>query len=238
MLGASGGVGLAAVELGKLMGARVIACASSDDKLAFASEHGADEAINYAEGGPEGRLAARHRRQRPDVIYDPVGGSYAEPALRSIAWEGRFLVVGFAAGRYPKAAAQPGAAEKLRRARRVLGRLAEREPDAHRANIAELMRWCAEGKLSAHVHAAYPLAQTRRGAEGHRRAQGDGQGDAEAVGSGDVTQRKHALFRRDAVKRKLANLVGRDAGGRHEIRRQQQRTTQLAAQQFRCARSN
>src|SRR4029078_13118564 len=102
VLGASGGIGLSAVELGKQMGARVIACASSDEKVAFARQHGADEGVNYATEdlrdalkrlGGEGGLA---------VIYDPVGGAYAEAALRSIAWCGRFLVVGFAAGDIPK----------------------------------------------------------------------------------------------------------------------------------------
>ncbi len=102
VLGASGGVGIAAVELGKLMGARVIACASSDDKLAFAREHGADETINYAAEDLKDQLRRVTGGNGPDVIYDPVGGAYSELALRAIAWEGRFLVVGFAAGDIPK----------------------------------------------------------------------------------------------------------------------------------------
>ena len=102
VLGASGGVGLAAVELGKIMGARVIACASTDDKLAFARAHGAHEVVNYEkEDLREGlkRLGGTHGI---DVVFDPVGGPYSEPAVRSLAWEGRHLVVGFAAGDIPK----------------------------------------------------------------------------------------------------------------------------------------
>ena len=88
VLGAAGGVGLAAVEIGKAMGARVIACASSDEKCAFARQHGADETINYATSRSEGRTEGADRRARADAIYDPVGGDYAESALRAIAWRG------------------------------------------------------------------------------------------------------------------------------------------------------
>src|SRR3954447_25092837 len=102
VLGAAGGVGLAAVELGKIMGARVIACASSDDKLAFTRKHGADDGINYASEDIKEGLRRVTGGKGADVIYDPVGGKYTEPALRSIAWQGRFLVVGFAAGDIPK----------------------------------------------------------------------------------------------------------------------------------------
>ena len=102
MLGASGGVGLAAVELGKLMGARVIACASTDDKLAFARAHGADEVVNYAKDDLRDALKRLGGEHGIDVIFDPVGGPYSEAALRAIAWEGRHLVVGFAAGDIPK----------------------------------------------------------------------------------------------------------------------------------------
>ncbi len=102
VLGASGGVGLAAVELGKIMGARVIACASSDEKLVFAREHGADLGINYASDDLKEALRRVTDGRGADVIYDPVGGAYSEPSLRSIAWQGRFLVVGFAAGDIPK----------------------------------------------------------------------------------------------------------------------------------------
>src|ERR1700726_3550808 len=98
VLGASGGTGLAAIELGKMMGARVIACASSDEKLAFARAHGADETVNYASEDLRDALRRLGGEHGIDVVYDPVGGPYAEPAVRSLAWLGRYLVVGFAAG--------------------------------------------------------------------------------------------------------------------------------------------
>src|SRR6185436_2806424 len=102
VLGAAGGVGLAAIEIGKALGARVIACASSDDKLAVCRAHGADDTINYAAEDLRERIKALTGGRGADVIYDPVGGPYTEPALRSIAWRGRLLVVGFAAGEIPK----------------------------------------------------------------------------------------------------------------------------------------
>ena len=102
MLGASGGTGLAAIEIGKIMGARVIACASSDEKLAFARDHGADETVNYASEDLRAALKKLGGEHGIDVVYDPVGGAYAEPAVRALAWEGRYLVVGFAAGEIPK----------------------------------------------------------------------------------------------------------------------------------------
>ena len=102
VLGAAGGVGLAAVELGKLMGARVIACASTDEKLAFARAHGADETVNYTTEDLRDALKRLGGEHGIDVIFDPIGGRYSEAALRAIAWQGRHLVVGFAAGEIPK----------------------------------------------------------------------------------------------------------------------------------------
>ena len=102
VLGAAGGVGLAAIEIGKALGARVIACASSDEKLAVCREHGADATINYATEDLRERIKALTGGSGVDVVYDPVGGPYTEPAFRSIAWRGRLLVVGFAAGEIPK----------------------------------------------------------------------------------------------------------------------------------------
>lgn len=159
VLGASGGVGLAAVELGKIMGARVIACASSDDKLAFAKQHGADETVNYAAGDLRDALKRMGGEHGIDVIYDPVGGSYAEAALRAIAWGGRFLVVGFAAGDIPKLPLNLVLLKSCDVRGVFWGSWTEREPAAHRANMTEIVRWCAEGKLSGHVHATYPLHQ-------------------------------------------------------------------------------
>jgi len=160
VLGASGGAGLAAVELGKLMGARVIACASSADKLAFAREHGADETINYAHDDLKDGLRRLTAGNGVDVIYDPVGGSFAEQALRSLAWQGRFLVVGFATGDIPKLPLNLVLLKGCDVRGVFWGAWAERDPAGNRANIATLLRWCADGKLSAHVHAIYPLEQT------------------------------------------------------------------------------
>jgi NADPH:quinone reductase len=159
VLGASGGTGLAAVELGKMMGARVIACASSDEKLAFARAHGADETVNYASEDLRDALRRLGGEHGIDVVYDPVGGPYAEPAVRSLAWEGRYLVVGFAAGDIPKI---PLNLVLLRGCdiRGVFwGTWTKRNPKAQTALMTDIARWCAEGKLSAHVHAVYSLAE-------------------------------------------------------------------------------
>jgi NADPH2:quinone reductase len=159
VLGASGGVGLAAVELGKLMGARVIACASSDAKVGFARRHGADEAVNYSRDDLRGALKRLGGTRGIDVVFDPIGGPYAEAALRSLAWEGRFLVVGFAAGEIPKMPLNLVLLKGCDVRGVFWGAWSEREPVAHRANMTDLLGWCADGKLSAHVHAAYPLAE-------------------------------------------------------------------------------
>jgi NADPH2:quinone reductase len=158
VLGASGGVGLAAVELGKAMGARVIACASSDDKIAFTKKHGADGGVNYGSGDLREGLRALGGEHGIDVVYDPIGDKYAEPALRSLAWYGRYLVVGFAAGQIPKLPLNLVLLKSCDVRGVFWGSWTEREPAAHRANMADVLRWTAEGKLSAHVHAVYPLA--------------------------------------------------------------------------------
>jgi NADPH:quinone reductase len=158
VLGASGGVGLAAVELGKLMRARVIACASSSEKIAFARNHGADVGINYANEDLKDALRRVTDGRGPDVIYDPVGGAYAEAALRSIAWQGRFLVVGFAAGEIPKLPLNIVLLKGCDVLGVFWGSWIERDPAGHRTNMEQLLAWCADGKLSSHVHAVYPLA--------------------------------------------------------------------------------
>ncbi|HEX5507768.1 MAG TPA: NADPH:quinone oxidoreductase family protein [Pseudolabrys sp.] len=162
ILGASGGVGLAAIEFGKLMGARVIACASSEDKIAFAKQHGADEAINYGKDDLKEALRKVTGGRGVDVIYDPVGGAYSESALRSIAWKGRFLVVGFAAGDIPKLPLNLVLLKGCDVLGVFWGSFIEREPEAYRANMAQLIEWCAQGKLSSHVHAVYPLADAAK----------------------------------------------------------------------------
>ena len=160
VLGASGGVGLAAIEIGKIMGARVIACASSDEKLAFAKAHGADETVNYASEDLRDALKRLGGARGIDVVYDPVGGRYAEPALRSLGWEGCYLVVGFAAGDIPKIPLNLVLLKSCDIRGVLWGAWTMRDPKGQAALMKEIAAWCAEGKLSAHVHAAYPLSET------------------------------------------------------------------------------
>jgi NADPH2:quinone reductase len=159
VLGASGGTGLAAVELGKIMGARVIACASSDEKLAFVRAHGADEIVNYEREDLRGALRRLGGERGIDVVYDPVGGRYAEPALRSLGWLGRYLVIGFAAGEIPKIPLNLALLKSCDIRGVSWGAWTQREPQAQRKLMADIVNWCAQGKLSAHVQEAYPLAQ-------------------------------------------------------------------------------
>jgi NADPH2:quinone reductase len=159
VLGASGGAGLAAVEISKLMGARVIAVASNDEKLAVCRAHGADELLNYATTDLKTGLRELTGGKGVDVVYDCVGGDYSEAALRSIAWGGRLLVIGFAAGAIPKI---PLNLYLLKNASAVgvfWGEMIMREPEQHRANMIEVLDWCAKGRLKPHVHATYPLAR-------------------------------------------------------------------------------
>jgi len=160
VLGASGGTGLAAIELGKMLGARVIACASSDEKLVFARAHGADETVNYTSENLRDALKRLGGDRGVDVVYDPVGGPYAEPAVRSLGWEGRYLVVGFAAGEIPKIPLNLALLKSCDIRGVLWGTWTKREPQAQRALMSDIARWCVEGKLSAHVHAVYPLEET------------------------------------------------------------------------------
>jgi NADPH2:quinone reductase len=162
VLGAAGGVGLAAVEIGALMGARVVACASSDDKLAVARQHGADLTLNYSGESLREGLRRLTDGQGVDVLYDPVGGALAEPALRSMAWEGRYLVIGFAGGEIPKLPLNLVLLKGCDVVGVFWGSFADREPEAHAANMAWLLEHVAAGRLSARVHAVYPLAETAR----------------------------------------------------------------------------
>ncbi len=160
VLGASGGVGLAAIEIGKIMGARVIACASSEEKLAFARSHGADETVNYASEDLRDALKRLGGTRGIDVVYDPVGGAYAEPALRSLGWEGRYLVIGFAAGEIPRIPLNLVLLKSCDIRGVLWGGWSLRDPQGQRALMNDIARWCGEGRLSAHVHAVYPLAET------------------------------------------------------------------------------
>ncbi len=160
VLGAAGGTGLAAVELGKLMGARVIACASSDDKIAFARQHGADDGVNYATSDLKDALRQLTDGKGVNVVYDPIGGAQGEAALRGMDWGGRYLVIGFAAGDMPKLPLNL----VLLRSYDVLGvywgAWTQRNPQGHRANMTKILAWCAQGKLSSHVYAVYSLSET------------------------------------------------------------------------------
>ena len=165
VLGASGGVGLAAVELGKLIGAKVIAAASTDEKLALCKAYGADEIINYTRQDLKTTIKEMTEGKGVDVVYDPVGGIYSEAALRGIAWNGRFLVVGFATGSIPKI---PLSIPLLKGGSVVgvfWGAFAMKNPKANMQNTRTLMQWHSEGKLKPHIHAVYDLAETSKALE-------------------------------------------------------------------------
>jgi NADPH2:quinone reductase len=160
VLGAAGGVGLAAIEIGKALGARVIAAASNEAKLAVCRAHGADATINYATEDLREAIKAATGGKGPDVIYDPVGGAYTEPAFRAIGWRGRYLVVGFANGEIPKL---PLNLMLLKGASLVgvfWGEFVKREPKANLAAMRELLGWLAEGKIKPHISGRYALADT------------------------------------------------------------------------------
>ncbi|MDY8136343.1 NADPH:quinone oxidoreductase family protein [Aquimarina sp. 2201CG5-10] len=165
VLGASGGVGLAAVELGKLMGARVIAAASSDEKLQLCKEYGADEVINYTQEDLKLRIKEITKGKGVDVVYDPVGGSYSEPAIRGMAWEGRYLVVGFAAGDIPKIPLNLALLKGCAIVGVFWGSFAMKTPKKNMQNTLELMQWYGEGKLKPHIHKIYPLEKAAEALE-------------------------------------------------------------------------
>ena len=158
VLGAAGGVGLAAVELAKVAGAKVIAAASTDEKLQVCKDHGADMLLNYGDG----EFRAKLKELCPDgptIVYDPVGGELSEQAFRSIGWRGRHLVVGFAAGDIPKI---PLNLPLLKQASLVgvfWGAYARREPEANLADLRQIMAWIREGKLKPLISGSYPLAE-------------------------------------------------------------------------------
>jgi NADPH2:quinone reductase len=167
VLGAAGGVGLSAVELGKVMGAKVIAGASSEEKVALARQHGADEGFVY----PSGRLSRDQQKalsddikrltggNGADVLYDPVGGDYAEPALRAMNWDGRYLVIGFASGDIPRVPLNLTLLKSCQIVGVFWGASVMRDPKTGLAALAELTGWIADGKLKPHVSAKIPLAR-------------------------------------------------------------------------------
>ncbi|PLW76359.1 NADPH:quinone oxidoreductase family protein [Cohaesibacter celericrescens] len=160
VLGAAGGVGLAAVEIGKLMGANVIACASSQDKLDLCAAHSADELVNYTEVDLKLRLKALTSGQGVDVVYDPVGGDLSEAALRATAWYGRFLVIGFASGTIPKMRLNLVMLKSVDVLGVFWGEAIVRDPNGHAQNMALIMDWVARGDLKPHIGHIYPLEDT------------------------------------------------------------------------------
>ena len=165
VLGAAGGVGLAAIEIGKILGAKVIACASTAEKLAVCQEHGADEIINYSDEDLKTRLRELTGGKGADVIYDPVGGEFSEAALRSIAWRGRFLVIGFANGEIPKIPLNLALLKGCAITGVFWGDYGKREPMNLLMDLRTLIQWFNEGKLKPHIADTYPL---ERGAEAIR----------------------------------------------------------------------
>ncbi|MBL4611593.1 MAG: NADPH:quinone oxidoreductase family protein, partial [Pseudomonas sp.] len=159
VLGASGGVGLAAVEIGKAMGARVIAAASSAEKLEVARAAGADELINYTEVSLKDAVKELTKGQGADVIYDPVGGDLFDQAVRSINWKGRLLVVGFASGRIPEFPVNLALLKGSSIVGVFWGAFAAREPQTNRENFEELFAWFSEGKLKPLVSEKFRLDQ-------------------------------------------------------------------------------
>ncbi len=157
VLGASGGVGVAAVQLGKLLGATVIAAASTDEKIAFCKEQGASEGIVYSREDLKERAKALTGGKGVDVIYDAVGGANSEAALRAIAWEGRHLVVGFASGEIPKIPLNLTLLKGCQIVGVFWGQFAMREPERNRAHGEKIFGWVAEGKLCPHVDAVFPF---------------------------------------------------------------------------------
>ena len=161
ILGAAGGVGTSAIQIAKDVGARVIAAASSDEKCALCKSLGADATINYSTENLREAIKALTNGKGPDVIYDPVGGDFSEPAFRSIAWRGRYLVVGFAAGTIP---ALPLNLALLKGAAIVgvfWGDFAKREPQANSAMMAELAQWYMSGKIKPVIDRAMPMSELK-----------------------------------------------------------------------------
>jgi NADPH2:quinone reductase len=158
VLGAAGGVGSAAVELGALLGAKVIAAASTDEKVAFCKEHGATSGIAYGREDLKERVKALTDGRGADVVYDAVGGPYAEPALRATAWEGRYLVVGFAAGEIPKVPLNLVLLKGCQIVGVFWGAFYAREPEKNRRNAERILAWVAEGKLAPHIDGTYSFA--------------------------------------------------------------------------------
>ncbi len=165
VLGASGGVGLAAVQIGKAMGARVIAAASSAEKLAFAKENGADELVDYSDGNLKDKVKALTDGKGADVIYDPVGGDYFDQSMRCINWGGRLLVVGFASGRIPQLPVNLTLVKGCAVVGVFWGAFVVKEPDESLHNNQQLFDWYTTGKIRPHIDHVYPLEEAPKALE-------------------------------------------------------------------------
>ncbi|MBI5898524.1 MAG: NADPH:quinone oxidoreductase family protein [Rhodocyclales bacterium] len=161
VLGAAGGVGIAAIEIGKAMGARVIAAASSDDKLELCRKVGADETVNYSTENLKDRITELTGGKGANVVYDPVGGPYTEPALRALAWRGRLLIIGFAAGEIPKIPLNLALLKERSLVGVYWGDSTRHDPGGHLANLKQLNEWFGAGKIKPVVSQRYPLAKAR-----------------------------------------------------------------------------
>ncbi len=159
VLGAAGGVGLAAVELGKLLGATVIAAASTDEKLAFCQVKGATYLINYTTEDLRERIKEITQGKGVDVVYDPVGDKWAEPAIRSLAWRGRYLIVGFAGGEIPKIPLNLALLKGSSLVGVFWGMFTQKEAGLSRQNMQDIANWAMEGKISPHISKLYSLAE-------------------------------------------------------------------------------
>jgi NADPH:quinone reductase len=162
VLGAAGGVGLAAVQIGKLMGARVIAAASSPEKLELCRQHGADETVDYTKESLKESVKKQTKGQGADVIYDPVGGDLAQDCFSAINWNGRYLVIGFAAGKIPELALNRLLLKGAAAVGVFWGAFLAREPKVNWENFQQLFAWVQEGQLKPHVSHTYPLAEAPR----------------------------------------------------------------------------
>ena len=157
VLGAAGGVGTAAIQIGKALGATVIAAASTDEKLEFCKENGADFTINYSTEDLKNRVKELTNGKGANVIYDPVGDKFSEPALRAIAWKGRYLVIGFAAGEIPKIPLNLVLLKGCQIVGVFWGAFFKNEPQQYIKNFEIIVKWFAQGKLKARIHGEYPL---------------------------------------------------------------------------------
>jgi NADPH:quinone reductase len=159
VLGAAGGVGTSAVEIGKAMGARVVAAASSEEKLAFCKALGADETIDYQAADLRQRILDLTGGKGADVVYDPVGGAHTESALRATAWHGRFLVIGFASGAIPQVKLNLILLKERSLVGVYWGDWVQRNPEGQRRNVERLAAWFAEGRIKPAVSERVPLAE-------------------------------------------------------------------------------